>query len=160
MLRTPRVFNPDDYLWTPDGRVYTAERNAAAWEQMYTDLETMFRAAVPEARFFVVMGVQGGGKTTWIQAHHDALGPHAVFMDAAVPAKRHRTRAVALAQRFGVRATAVWIDAPLERALAQNAQRSAEEAVPEAAVRSVFSLLEAPTVDEGFDEVIVMSEAR
>jgi predicted kinase len=160
MLRTPRVFNPDDYLWTPNGRVFTAERNAAAWEEMYTDLEALFRAAAPETRFFIVMGVQGGGKTTWVRAHCDVLGPHAVFMDAAVPAKRHRARAVALATRFGVRTTAVWIDTPLERALAQNAQRPADEVVPESAVRSVFSLLEAPTVDEGFDEVIMMSEAR
>lgn len=160
MSPMPRVFNPDDYLATPEGRVYTAERNAAAWEQMYTDLEALFRAAAPETRFFLVMGVQGGGKTTWIRAHCDAFGAHAVFMDAAVPAKRHRARAVELAKRFGVRATAVWIDTPLERALAQNARRRTDEVVPESAVRSVFSLLEAPTVDEGFEEVIVMSEAR
>jgi predicted kinase len=103
------------------------------------------------------MGVQGGGKTTWIRAHYDALGPHALFMDAAVPARRHRARAVALAKRFGVHTIAVWIDTPLERALAQNAARPADEVVPELAVRSVFGLLEAPTKSEGFDEVIVVS---
>jgi len=112
----PRVFNPDDYLWTSKGRVYTEERNAAAWEQLYAELESLLGVAGPDACFFVVMGVQGGGKTTWIR-----------------------------------------IKTPLERALRQNAQRSLDEVVPEFAVRSVFGLLEAPTIGEGFHEVIVVN---
>lgn len=154
-----RAFNPDDYLWTPAGRVYTPERNAVAWERLYADLEATFSTVSPGMRFFVVMGVQGGGKTTWIRTNYDVLGPQAVFMDAAVPARRHRARAVGLARRFRVSAVAVWIDTPLELALAQNGARPADEVVPELAIRSVFGLLEAPTKDEGFDEVIVVRSA-
>jgi len=155
-MPTPRVFNPDDYLQTAEGRIYTEERNAAAWEQMYADLESLLCTAGPQTRLFVVMGVQGGGKTTWIRSNCEALGPSAVFMDAAVPARRHRARAVALARRCGVRAVAVWINTPLGQALRQNAQRPDDEVVPEFAIRSVFGLLEAPSLDEGFDEVIVV----
>ena len=155
-MPTPRVFNPDDYLQTAEGRIYTEERNAAAWEQMYADLESLLSTAEPQARLFVVMGVQGGGKTTWIRSNYEALGPSAVFMDAAVPARRHRARAVGLARRCGVRTVAVWINTPLGQALTQNAQRPDDEVVPEFAVRSVFGLLEAPSPDEGFDEVIVV----
>ena len=154
-MPTPRVFNPDDYLQTAEGRIYTEERNASAWEQMYADLEALLSTAGPQTRLFVVMGVQGGGKTTWIRSNCEALGPSAVFMDAAVPARRHRARAVALARRCGARAVAVWINTPLAEALTQNAQRPDDEVVPEFAVRSVFGLLEAPSPDEGFDEVIV-----
>lgn len=152
----PRIFNPDDHLRAPQGRIYTEERNAAAWERMYAELDAALAAAGPEARFYIVMGVQGGGKTTWIQAHRDALGPAALVMDAAVPARRHRERALALARHAGVPAVAVWMRTPLEQALARNARRPADEVVPEFAVRSVFELLEAPTADEGFDEVIVV----
>src|SRR5262245_24432756 len=147
-----RVFNPDDYLQTPQGRVFTEERNAAAWEQLYEDIEALFAAGAPETRFFIVMGVQGAGKTTWIRNHRAALGAAAAVMDAAVPAKRHRARALALAKKHAIPAAAVWIDTPLELALARNVQRAADEVVPEAAVRSVFGLLEVPTRDEGFDE--------
>jgi hypothetical protein len=156
-MPTPRVFNPDDYLWTPEGRVYTEERNAAAWEQLYSQIETLFSVIGPEARFFLVMGVQGGGKTHWIRNNFETLGPAAVFLDAALPGKRHRVRAVALAKRFGLRTTAIWVNTPLEQALLQNAGRPADEVVPEFAVRSVFGLLEAPTIEEGFDEVIVVN---
>ena len=157
-MPSPRVFNPDDYLWTPDGRIYSEERNAAAWERMYADLDAVLRIAEPETRLFVVMGVQGGGKTTWIRSNHEALGPSAIFVDAAVPARRHRERVLDLAKRSGVRTVAVWINAPLDRALAQNAQRPDDEVVPESAVRSVFGLLEAPGPDEGFTEVIVIND--
>ncbi len=156
-MSTTRVFNPDDYLWTPDGRVYTEERNAMAWEQMYLDLDAVLKASGPESRFFVVMGVQGGGKTSWIRANQEALGTYSIFMDAAVPARRHRAKALALARAYGVRTIAVWINTPLDQALRQNSRRPDDEIVPESAIRSVFSLLEAPAKDEGFDEVVVVT---
>lgn len=150
----PWVLNPDDFLRTEAGRVYTEERNAAAWERLYLELESRFLGATPDTRLLVVMGVQGSGKTTWIRSQLARLGPATVCLDAALPARRHRARAVALARRFGIRAIAVWINVPLETALERNAGRPADEVVPESAIRSVFGLLEAPTVEEGFDEVI------
>jgi hypothetical protein len=151
-----RVFNPDDYLITSEGRVFTNERSAIAWESLHSDMDALFSAADSDTRLFIVMGVQGAGKTTWIRTNHEALGASAVFLDAALPAKRHRVRALTLAKRFGIRTIAIWIKVPLQQALAQNAQRRSDEVVPESAVRSVFSLLEAPSIAEGFDEVIVV----
>ena len=55
-MPTPRVFNPDDYLQTAEGRIYTEERNAAAWEQMYADLESLLSTAEPQARSPAVVG--------------------------------------------------------------------------------------------------------
>ena len=156
-MSTLRVFNPDDYLRTPAGRLFTEERNATAWERLYADLERSFSVAGPKAHFFLVMGVQGAGKTTWIRHRGAECGSTVVFLDAALPARRHRARVMALVKRFGIRATAVWVIVPLEAALRQNAQRPPDEVVPEAAVRSTFNVLEAPTLDEGFDDIIVVS---
>ena len=59
-LHTPRVFNPDDYLQTPEGRVYTDERNAAAWERIYSELEALFWSdRNPNARGRVPRGYRG-----------------------------------------------------------------------------------------------------
>jgi len=154
----PRVFNPDDYLKTQTGRVYTDERNAAAWERIYSELEGLFRDSTAETRFFIVLGVQGGGKTSWIRTHIGSLGSSAICLDAALPARRHRARALALAQRFSVYSIAVWINVTLERALEQNAKRAPDEVVPEFAIRSVFGLIEAPTLEEGFREIIEVTE--
>ena len=153
-MRSPRVFNPDDYLQTQAGRVYTDERNAAAWERIYSELEELFRDSTADTRFFIVLGVQGGGKTSWIRKHIGSLGSSAICLDAALPARRHRARALVLAQRFSVYSIAVWINVTLERALEQNAKRAPDEVVPEFAIRSVFGLIEAPTLEEGFREII------
>ena len=157
-MPSARVFNPDDYLQTQAGRVYTDERNAAAWERIYSELECLFRDSTTDTRFFIVFGVQGGGKTSWIRRHIESLGSSAVVLDAALPARRHRARALALARRFAVECIAVWINVPLERALEQNAKRAPEEVVPEFAIRSVFGLLEAPTIEEGFREVLEVTD--
>lgn len=158
-MSAPRVFNPDDYLETEAGRVFNAERNAAAWERVYAELESCFRDATPETRFYLVMGMQGSGKTTWIREQAASLGPAALCLDAALPARRHRTRALELAARFGVPAVAVWVKATLEEALARNLRRAADQQVPEDAIRSVASLIEAPATEEGFARVLEISTA-
>ena len=148
-----RYFNPDDYLETSTGRVFTPERSAAAFDRAYSDLEDALRSAPPDARLFVVVGIQGAGKTTWVQQNADALGTGAFFFDAALPRAVHRARVVSIAKACGVPAVAVWVQAPLEVALARNQQRRADHHVPDAAIRSVHSMMEPPSISEGFVEV-------
>lgn len=149
-----RHINPDHYLQTDTGRVFTKERQLTAWDRVYEDLEAALRRRFSNAaQLCLVMGVQGAGKTDWARQNMNAL-PNAVFLDAALPAARHRTRALDVARRCDVEVTAVWINTPLEIALARNASRPADERVPEEAMRSVFSLLEAPTVSEGFVRMV------
>jgi hypothetical protein len=153
-MPAPRIFNPDDHLETENGRLFTPERNEAAWERVYAELEACFAAATPETRFYLVMGVQGGGKSTWIRDHSGELGPAALCLDAALPARRHRARAMELVARYRVPAVAVWVKATVEEALERNLLRRPDHQVPEDAIRSVASLIEAPTADEGFVQVI------
>ena len=124
-----------------------------AWQRTYEDLEQTLHDSSGSATLYVVMGVQGGGKSTWIQSQLQQL-QNAVFLDAALPAKRHRTKALSLARAAGVPAIGVWINVPLELALERNSKRAIDERVPEDAVRSVFSLIEPPSIEEGFMEVI------
>lgn len=156
-MTAPRIFNPDDYLQSETGRVFTEERNAAAWEKIYSELETLFRSANAQTRFYLVMGVQGGGKSAWIRNNLADLGPSAIVLDAALPARRHRARVLALVVRYNIHAIAVWVKVSLEQALAQNSRRPSDEIVPDVALRSVYSLLEAPTKDEGFSEVLLIT---
>lgn len=148
-----RCFNPDHYLETESGRVFTPERSAAAFEQAYADLERALRGASPDARLFVVVGVQGSGKTTWIHQNAAALGEAAYFFDAALPRAIHRTRVVAIANATGVPAMAIWVQASLETCLARNHARREDHRVPELAIRSVYSIMEPPSIVEGFEEV-------
>lgn len=149
-----RVINPDDYLETPEGRVFTTERNRQAWEQAYAAIDRLLTAA---STLYLVMGVQGAGKSSWIARHAGALEHDAVFFDAALPARQHRQRLLALAQAKGVPVIAVFVQASLEQALARNALRTPDKVVPEVALRSVFTLLEPPRVEEGFASVVLVA---
>lgn len=48
---------------------------------------------------------------------------------------------------------AVHIDTPLDRILAQNAQRTGRALVPESAVINMYNAIEEPKKEEGFDEI-------
>lgn len=151
---TPAIhINPDDYLETEGGRVFTAERNALAWERAFADLSLALRGGANPKSLYVVMGVQGAGKTTWVQSNQELLTNSVVF-DAALPAKSHRAKVLAIASALGAPAIAVWVNAPLEVALIRNQLRAPDKQIPEAAVRSVFSMLEPPSIEEGFIQVI------
>lgn len=149
-----RYFNPDDYLEAAGVRVFTPASNATAFDRAYTDLERALQSASPASRLFVVVGVQGGGKTSWIRSNADQLGYLAYFFDAALPRAVHRARAISISTEAGVPAVAVWVRASLEIALERNKLRRIDHRVPDVAIRSVHSIMEPPSAAEGFIEVM------
>lgn len=148
-----RHFDPDHYLETDEGRLFTKERNAAAWEQAYSELQVALQDSNDAAKLYVVIGVQGAGKSRWIEANAHRLGQHAYFFDAALPKAKHRERVLAIAKSCAVPVVAVWVNVPVEVALARNQGRRSDHRVPEDAVRSVFAMMEPPSPCEGFIEI-------
>ena len=146
----PRVINPDDYLETEFGREFTPERNRQAWASAYACLNQELLAATPGAHVYLVMGVQGAGKSRWVEDNLGRLGHRAIVFDAALPARRHRETLLAIVREHEVPVIAIFVQASVELALSRNARRSADKRVPEDAVKSVFGLLEPPTEEEGF----------
>jgi hypothetical protein len=147
------VINPDDYLETEFGREFTVERSAQAWARAYGRLELEMSQAHTGTLLYVVMGVQGAGKSRWVAENGAQLGDQAVVFDAALPARRHREKVLSIAKRHGVPVVGVFVQASLEQALLRNARRDSDKRVPEAALRNVFSVLEPPTETEGFVRV-------
>ncbi|SDM93678.1 Predicted kinase [Methylobacterium phyllostachyos] len=148
-----RIIDPDAFLETGAGRVWTPERNAEAWR---CALETLRRwlEAGSVARLVIVCGLQGAGKSSWIARQTSESGT--VYVDAALPGARHRAPIIALARSHKVAVEAVWIRTPLLVALERNRQRAEDRRVPEASIRSVDRLFAPPTPDEGFARVRVV----
>lgn len=151
---TKTTINPDTFLQTNRGRVWTPERNAEAWRRSFEALDAMLVRGVA-SRVVVVCGLQGAGKSTWIddQRRADAV----VYFDAALPGTRHRKPIIDIAQRRGSKIDAVWINVPLSLALERNRLRPLDQVVPEESIRSVASRFEPPSVEEGFETVTVVS---
>lgn len=93
--------NPDHYLETRQGCLWTPERNKLAWEQLYSDFEqALIKYSKEPLVIYLVMGIQGSGKSTWIKQHQSSTA--AIYIDATLPARRHRQFFIQLAQQYSV----------------------------------------------------------
>jgi hypothetical protein len=159
--RSYEWINPDDFLLTPSGRLWTPERNKVAWEQAYALLRQVLSRAPIDAPpghkhdLYLVCGLQGAGKSTWIRNNAARFAP-CIFFDAALPRAIHRLPIITIARSAGAPVHAVWINAALKDALHRNSLRRDDEQVPEASIRSVAAQFEPPTVSEGFVDVLAV----
>lgn len=151
--------NPDHFLETPAGRVWSAERNAWAWSQCFDALPTALAAArATEGWLYVLIGAQGSGKSTWASSRRQRE-PNCVIFDAILVKRSEREPILRQARAAGVPAAAVWFRTPLEDCLARNVARPADEVADEQGFRNVFAALEAPSLDEGFVQVLWEGES-
>jgi predicted kinase len=79
-----------------------------------------------------------------------------IVIDNTNTTRKSRSKYVQMAKLFGVTVRAVYVKAPVELALQRNASRQGKERVPDSAVRFYNKIIQAPTVDEGFDKVDVV----
>jgi hypothetical protein len=145
--------NPDAFLQTDGGRVWTPERNAEAWRRSFEALDSALERG-EASRVIVVCGLQGAGKSTWIDQQPDTKS--VIYFDGALPGARHRKPIIEIARKHHAKIEAVWINVPLALALERNASRSPDQIVPEESIRSVASRFEPPSIEEGFENVSVV----
>jgi hypothetical protein len=135
------AIDPDHFLDLSRTEPFSREEGRSAWERAYAALERELALPRTQAKLFVVFGLQAGGKSTWVQRQLATAGANCVFFSGPLPSVAHRRRALELSARFGARAVAVWINAPLEVALARNAQRSGLARIPENVIHHVHESL-------------------
>lgn len=150
--------NPDHFLQTDQGRVFTPERNRNAWASSYRALERTLGEIAHPATVYLLVGPQGAGKSTWVRNRPVAEG--AVYFDAILVKRSERAEVLSLLKPFGARAIAVWLQTPLPTCLERNAARPTDEVVDEQALRNVYAALEAPSLSEGLDAIIEVHHDR
>ena len=153
-LEPVQVINPDLFLETEAGRVWTPERSKRAWADSFEALEqSLSDADKSSTRLLIVCGLQGAGKSQWIRDYAKDYAPCVCF-DAALPGARHRKPILDMANKHGLETLAVWIDTPIEIAKQRNLTRQLYKRVPDESIESVARLFEPPQRNEGFSEVI------
>ena len=76
--------------------------------------------------------------------------------DATNVSRERRSPTLAIAEEYGLPAVAVFTDTPMEVALARNRRRRRK--VPEDVIERFYRQLQPPSIDEGFEEVVVVRD--
>lgn len=131
-----------------------------------------------------MVGLPGSGKSTYFSAHFDATHVHVskdlmpnarrredrqqalieealaagrdVVVDNTNPSRAIREPLIAAGKRYGARVIAYYFECTVKQALVRNKQREGKGRVPDVAIFVTAKKLQAPGVDEGFDEVHVI----
>jgi len=134
---------------------------------------------IPEA--VILIGIQASGKSeycrrnyfdTHVRINLDMLrtrGRERILLDACIragqsfvvdntnPVKTDRQRYIPAAKEAGFSVTGIFFLPDLDGALARNRNRQGKARVPDIAVKGALARLEAPSADEGFDELYAVT---
>ncbi len=153
----PIHIDPNSYLNLAAYANNPVDEGQRAWEQAYADLDKALANVGSEGSLYLVCGLSGAGKTTWVKKNLDKLGDEVVFFDAAVPARQHRQKTLQIARKHQVPATAVWIEITPQLALKRNQALPEDKRLPESTVRHSFALFQKPITEEGFAQVRIIN---
>ncbi len=146
--------SPDHFLDLENATSVSKEQGAAAWDRAYEQLATRLAGQGKNGTVYVVFGLQGGGKSSWIQTRAPFSPSDATFFEGPLPSRRHRQRAVGICKAAGCQVVGVWINTPFEVAMERNTSRRGLARIKEDTIAHVRDHLEAPTADEGFSQVL------
>ena len=89
-----------------------------------------------------------------VQACFRARQPFVV--DNTNPTRADRARYIGPAKEAGFRVVSYYFDVDLRESIQRNAQRAGKARIPVFGIHGTHSKLEAPSPDEGFDEIYVV----
>ena len=158
-MHTLKLHNPDKFLNLAEATSVSHDDVSNAWERTYAELALELNSKSDEYTLYLVCGIQGAGKTTWVKTNAERFGPSAVFLDGPLHSRQSRKRMFEIAQAAGCQVIAVWIKTPIELALERNSKRSGLARIKETTIRRAQEQLEPPTISEGFIQVIEVTPA-
>ena len=134
----------------------------------------------------IFVGLPGCGKSTYFRRHFaathvhiskDLLSPNAakekqqrrlveealgrgasIVVDNTNPSRQSRAWLIERGRLAGYRIRAYYFDCPAAVAIERNNSREGKERVPPVAIFTTRKKLEPPTIEEGFDEVVTISD--
>lgn len=115
------------------------------------DLRLMLHGRTFDARYEPAVAVVGHAALSAVLANAGVWGTDVVF-DATNLTREWRRRSLQLAASHGVPAVAVYLECPLDVAMARNRRR--KRPVPDEVMARFYSQLEPPGESEGFAEVV------
>jgi predicted kinase len=136
----------------------------------------------PDMELVIFVGLQASGKSTFFherfaathehvskdlfrnnrnpnrrqaQLIEDALGAgHCVVVDNTNPTLEDRRVLIGLGGEYGARIVGYYFDASVRECIRRNEMREGKARVPDVAIYATAKMLVAPSIEEGFDELL------
>lgn len=133
----------------------------------------------------IFVGLPGSGKSTYFREHYAATHVHvskdlmpnvrarderqrkeietalaagrSVVVDNTNPSRELRAPLIALGRRHGAKIVGLFFDLDARACIMRNREREGRARVPEVAIFTTRKKLQAPEIDEGFDELRVIT---
>jgi predicted kinase len=133
----------------------------------------------------IFVGLPGSGKSTYYREHYAATHVHvskdlmpnvrarderqwreieaalaagrSVVVDNTNPSRDARAPLIALGRRFGAKIGGYFFDVDVRACIMRNREREGRARVPEVAIFTTRKKLQPPALDEGFDELHVIT---
>jgi predicted kinase len=133
----------------------------------------------------IFVGLPGSGKSTYYREHYAATHVHvskdlmpnvrarderqwreieaalaagrSVVIDNTNPSRDARAPLIALGRRFGAKIAGYFFDVDVRACIMRNREREGRARVPEVAIFTTRKKLQPPALDEGFDELHVIT---
>ena len=155
------VISPDLFLYSRRGRyLWSPDRAANAWEQAYGALKHALATSTLPVTVHLVCGLQGSGKTTWIDAQPSPNNCLHLFFDATLPTVEDRRPVLSYGKAFNCAVHAIHVATPLDICLARNLSRSSDRQVPTSVINETLRTFEIPSIKEGYDRVLTMGKTK
>jgi predicted kinase len=148
--------NPDHYLETAQGRVFTDKRNIQAWQKCFDDLKHTIQTCKNIKRLYLLIGAQASGKSTWAKLKN-IEEPENIIFDVILVKRVERQKVIQILKDSHVAVVAVVFNTPLAVCLERNAQRSLDTRVNETALKNVYAAMELPMLVEGFIQIVTVN---
>ena len=162
-VRTHHV-SPDKFLSDKYGRSYdwTKEKSRKAWLEAKKDLWSLLAEHGAQENIFVyfMSGLPNSGKTSWIRSYKPSISGVHIFFDAVFSeADKRGDMAYEVKDRCPKAKTiCVYVRASLETCLERQLerQRTGDKHIRPDIIQSAHDSFEPVTVDEPFDEIIIV----
>lgn len=94
-MTPPYCIDPDQFLDMSGAVPVGKEDVRAAWDRAYALAEQRLNELGATSDFYLVFGLQGAGKSTWVAEQSKLRPANATYLSGPLPSRRHRERALA-----------------------------------------------------------------
>lgn len=146
------IISPDSLLYQDGIYIWTPKRCTDAWDQSFQILKDALKSGAFKKVFFLT-GLPGAGKSTWTANN---LSEDSIYFDATLLSVKARRKVLSIVKGYNVIKISVFVNTDILICKERNSKRTKDRIVPSNTIDQMKLSIIQPSLEEGFDEIIVV----